>query len=92
MSKLINSNNLMPCDSDCIYYLVREGYVSDPASFTWRAEGTCKKIRFISEMIDGSILIDGYFHHDLVIGDEFTVTSSTEHSLKCIRINHIWSG
>ena len=55
MSKLINSNNLIPYDSDCIYYLVREGYVSDPASFTWRAEGTCKKIRFISEMVDGSI-------------------------------------
>jgi hypothetical protein len=55
MSKLINTKNIMPHDSDQIYYLVREGYVSDPSSFTWRAEGLCKEIKLISEMIDGSI-------------------------------------
>lgn len=55
MSKMINSKNIMPYDSDHIYYLVREGYVSDPASFTWRAEGLCKGLKLISEMIDGSI-------------------------------------
>jgi len=55
MSRLINSHNLIPYDSDCLYYLVREGYVSDPASFTWRAEGMCRKIKLTSEMVDGSI-------------------------------------
>ena len=55
MSKMINSKNIFPHDSDHIYYLVREGYVSDPGSFTWRAEGLCKEIKLISEMIDGPI-------------------------------------
>ena len=55
MSRLINSKNILPYDNDHIYYLVREGYVSDPASVTWRAEGLCKEIKLISEMIDGSI-------------------------------------
>ena len=73
MSKLINSKNLIPYDSDSIYYLVREGYTSDPASFTWRAEGLCKKIKFTSEMVEGGIQIDGYFHHDIGIGDSFTL-------------------
>jgi hypothetical protein len=55
MSKMINSKNILPYDSDNIYYLVREGYTTDPASLTWRAEGLCKKIKLISEMLDGSI-------------------------------------
>lgn len=69
---MINSKNIIPFDSDNIYYLVREGYVSDPSSFTWRAEGFCKKIKLTSLMVDGAIQIDGYYHHDLGIGDEFT--------------------
>ena len=52
----------------------------------------CKKIKLISEMVDGSIQIDAYFHHDLGIGDEFTLAASPENSLKCIRISHISSG
>lgn len=55
LSALISSNNVFPYDSNQLYYFVREGYVSDPASYTWRAEGLCKKIKVISEMIDGSI-------------------------------------
>lgn len=52
---------------------MREGYVSDPASFTWRAEGLCKEIVVTSEIIDGSVQIDGYFHHDITIGEQFSV-------------------
>lgn len=66
---MISSNNVFPYDSDQLYYFVREGYISDPSSFTWRAEGYCKKIKVISEMINGSIQIDGYFLYDIVIGD-----------------------
>jgi hypothetical protein len=65
---------------------VREGYVSDPASYTWRAEGYCKQIKVISEMICGGIQIDGYFRYDIGIGDTFTVTSSVDHALKCINL------
>ena len=52
---MINVSNVFSPDSDKIYYFVREGYVSDPASFTWRAEGLCQEIKVISEMIDGSV-------------------------------------
>ena len=45
----------MPFDSDRLYYLVREGYVSDPASYTWRAEGLCKEFKLTSEMVDGTV-------------------------------------
>jgi len=76
MSDLINARNIISYDSDQLYYLVREGYVSDPASFTWRAEGLCKEIMVTSEMIDGAIQIDGYFHHDISIGDQFTLKAS----------------
>ena len=66
---MISSANVFPYDSDQLYYFVREGYISDPSSFSWRAEGHCKKIKVISEMINGSVQIDGYFRYDIVIGD-----------------------
>lgn len=42
LSGLISSTNVFPYDQDDLYYFVREGYVSDPASYAWRAEGFCK--------------------------------------------------
>ena len=62
-------------DSDNLYYFVREGYVCDAKLYTWRAEGFCKKVRVISEIIDGRLQIDGYFKLDIGIGDTFNVTS-----------------
>jgi len=56
-----------------MYYFVREGYVSDPASFTWRAEGLCKEIKVTSEIIDGSVQVDGCYNMDIGIGDKFTM-------------------
>ena len=41
----------------------------DPAQCAWRAEGLCKTVKVISELIDGSVQIDGYFKHDIGIGD-----------------------
>jgi len=65
LSNLISSSNVFGFDSDKLYYFVREGYVSDAASYTWRAEGYCKTIKVISELIDGVVQIDGFFKHDL---------------------------
>lgn len=78
LSGLISSANVFPYDSNNLYYFVREGYVSDPASYAWRAEGYCKTIKVISEIIDGSVQIDGYFKYDIGIGDVFTVTSGND--------------
>lgn len=90
MSNTINAQNVMPSDSDQLYYFVREGYVSDPASLTWRAEGLCRELLFTSEMIDGAVQIDGFYHQDLTIGDKFRLAVAPhEQSLKCIRLNHL---
>jgi hypothetical protein len=51
---MINAGNIMPVDSDQLYYFVREGYCNE-GSWTWRAEGLCKEIKVTSEMIEGSI-------------------------------------
>lgn len=77
---------MFPYDSDQLYYFVREGYVCDARLYAWRAEGHCKKVRVISEMINGGIQIDGYYKQDLGIGDTFTVSYSPEHALKCIKL------
>ncbi len=86
LSALISSQNIFPHDSDQLYYFVREGYVCDAKLYSWRAEGFCKKVKVICETIDGSLQIDGYFKHDIGIGDTFTVSSRPEYSLKCIRL------
>lgn len=36
-------------------------------------------------MIDGSVQIDGYYKHEIGIGDVFFVRAKPELSLKCIR-------
>ena len=82
LGNVISSNNIFPADSDQLYYFVREG-VTDSA---WRAEGYCKKIKVVSEMIDGSVQLDGFFKADLGIGDVFWVRSCPEKSLKCIHL------
>lgn len=62
ISNAINAQNVMPSDSDQLYYFVREGYISDPDSLTWRREGLCRELLFTSEMIDGAVQIDGFYH------------------------------
>lgn len=83
---MISSNNVFPHDSDQMFYFVREGYVQDAKFYTWRAEGFCKHVRVISEMIDGSLQIDGYFKHDISIGDTFNLSSLPAHALKCVQL------
>ena len=61
----------------------------DPASLTWRAEGLCRELLFTSEMIDGAVQIDGFYHQDLSIGDKFRLAVAPhEQALKCIRLSH----
>lgn len=83
---MISEKTIYPYDKEELYYFVREGYISDPASTSARAEGYCKEIKVTSEMICGSLQIDSYYRHDLGIGDVFTVKSGHENSLKCIQL------
>jgi hypothetical protein len=86
---LISSSNVFPYDSDQIYYFVREGYTMDPASFSWKAEGFCKTIKVVCEMLAGRVQIDGYFKLDIDIGDIFYVRAIPEFSLKCVQLDTI---
>jgi hypothetical protein len=86
ISSIISSSNVFTHDSCQLYYFVREGYVCDARLYAWRAEGYCKKVKVISEMINGGLQIDGYFKLDLGIGDNFTVSYDPENALKCIKL------
>ena len=77
---------MFPINSDKLYYFVREGYTTDPKGLTWRAEGFVDYVRVISEMFEGVILIDGYYKHDIGIGDTFHVTSRPDLALKCMKL------
>jgi len=68
-----------------MYYFVREVYSKDTLSTIEHAEGFCKKLKFTSELLEGRVNIDGYFVHDLNVGDEFVVESKPEYRLKCVR-------
>eukprot|EP00347_Sterkiella_histriomuscorum_P003842 403362732 len=83
----LNCSLVFPCDSDQQYYYVREGYIAHDNSFSWRSEGYCKEIRVISEIIEGRVLIDGYYNYELEIGQQFTIKSAPENSLKCIQLH-----
>lgn len=86
IARLINNKNTFALDSDKIYYFVREGFTTDPVQYSWRAEGYCKSLKVTSEMIDGSVQIDGYWKYNVGIGDQFYVTCNPEFSLKCIKL------
>ena len=73
MQSVLNSSITFPYDLDKIYYYVREGYVAHDNSFSWRSEGFCKEINIINEILDGRVLVDGNFHYDLEIGQQFTI-------------------
>jgi hypothetical protein len=55
LSSIISSQHVFPHDCDQLYYFVREGYVCDARLYAWRAEGYCKKVKVISEMINGAL-------------------------------------
>jgi len=59
----------MPYDYSELYYYVREGYVRHDNSFSWRSEGNCKEIKIVNEILEGRVLIDGYYNYSLEIGE-----------------------
>ncbi|CDW71739.1 nad kinase domain-containing protein 1-like [Stylonychia lemnae] len=85
LASLINSTYVFPYDSDQLYYYVREGYVRHDNSFSWRSEGFCKEIKIVNEIIEGRILIDGYYNYSLEIGEQFKIKTAPDRSLRCLR-------
>ena len=68
-----------------MYFFVREGYIKDLNQFNRNREGYAKHLKYVSELIEGKVYIDGYYTKDIGLGDVFEVESKPEYRLKCIR-------
>jgi len=81
LARSISDETTFPIDDDRMYFWVREGF-----SNTQLSEGFCEEILVTSEMINGEIIIDGWWQHDLSIGDYFTMHSKDEYALNCMKL------
>lgn len=54
-----------------MYFFVREGYLKDANNFNIHREGFAKHIKYLSELIEGRVYIDGYYTKDIGLGDIF---------------------
>ena len=57
-------------------------------NFSQHAQGFASSLDFTSELIEGSIRIDGLKSYDISLGNTFRVTSSPEAVLKGIRFKY----
>ena len=64
---------------------MREGYIKDLNQFNRNRDGYAKHLKYVSELIEGKVYIDGYYTKDIGLGDVFEVESKPEYRLKCIR-------
>lgn len=68
-------------DDKRMYFYVREGF-----SLTRMSEGFCKNMKITSEMLNGKIVIDAWYHRDLSIGDQFKLSSSQDYALRAMEL------
>jgi hypothetical protein len=66
ISEKINQATIFDSESDQMYYYVREGFQETAIS-----EGFCSELVFTSEMLKGSIKIDGQLSTPIGMGDKF---------------------
>lgn len=60
--------------------------MKDPkTSFSRHSEGYARQIKYMSELIEGRVYIDGYYTKDIGLGDVFEVDTHPDYRLKCIR-------
>lgn len=67
-----------------MYFFVREGF-----SLTQMSEGFCKYMKITSEMLNGQVVIDAWYHRGLQIGEQFTLHSSPDYTLRCMELE-LW--
>ena len=68
-------------DDPRMYFYVREGF-----SLTRMSEGFCKSMLITSEMLNGQVVIDAWYHRDLSIGDKFKLSSSPDYALRAMQL------
>lgn len=66
-----------------MYFFVREGF-----SLSRQSEGFCKKMVVTSEMLNGEVIIDGWYRTDLSIGDTFTLHAHPRHQLRAMKVEY----
>ena len=81
LAKELSEETIFPRDDPRMYFCVREGF-----SMTQMSEGFCKHIKITSEMLNGQVVIDAWYHRDLSIGDQFTLSSSPEYMLRAMEL------
>ena len=84
-AKTISQQTIFPPEEERMYFFVREGYIKDAYQFSRQREGYATSLKYISELIEGRVYIDGYYTKDIGLGDIFEVDSKPEYRLKCIR-------
>ena len=85
-AKTISKQTIFSPDEERMYYFVREGYLKDPkTNFNRHSEGFARHIRYLSELVEGRVYVDGYYTKDIGLGDVFEVDSHPDYRLKCIR-------
>ena len=50
------------------------------------SEGFCKNMKITSEMLNGKVVIDAWYHRDLSIGDQFKLSSSQDYALRAMEL------
>jgi len=64
-----------------MYFCVREGF-----SMTQMSEGFCRHVEITSEMLNGQVVIDAWYSKDLSIGDQFTLLTAPEFTLRALEL------
>ena len=66
-----------------MFWFIREGF-----SLQSRTEGFCEELRITSEMLNGEMILDGWWRMPLSLGEEFVLKTAgeqltlTDHKLK----------
>lgn len=64
LARNLSEETIFPRTDNRMYFYVREGF-----SMTRMSEGFCKHIKITSEMLNGQVVVDAWYHRDLSIGD-----------------------
>lgn len=68
LCKKISDQTIFPQDDDRMFFFVREGF-----SLTQRTEGFTKNLVITSENLNGEVIIDGWWKHQLTLGESFNL-------------------
>ena len=81
IAKKINQKTIFPCESEKMFYYVREGFQETAIS-----EGFCTDLVFTAEMLKGEVKIDGQTNVPIGMGDRFKLKVDPQYQLRCMKL------